>query len=84
LEKLQLLLVQVSGSFASPQALFSHSLVTTGFADSAVGQISSAIGSATIKAVDTAFTAGEAAVESAKKTTLGKVGLRISRFLSRY
>ncbi len=51
--------------------------MTTGLADSAVGQISSAIGSATIKAVDTAFTAGEAAAERAKQTTLGKVGLRI-------
>ena len=47
--------------------------VNPGIADSAIGKISSAIGSASVKALDAAFTAGEAVVENAKNTTVGKV-----------
>ncbi len=45
----------------------------SGIADSAVGKISSAIGSASVKVLDSAFTAGETALESAKRTAVGKV-----------
>ena len=54
-------------------ASFDNAFVGSGIADSAVGKISSAVGSATIRAVDSVFTAGEVAVESVKKTTVGKV-----------
>ena len=48
-----------------------------------MGKISSAVGSATIRAVDSVFTAGEVVVENAKKTTVGKVRnqyVRLSSF----
>lgn len=57
---------------------------TSGIADSVVGKISNAVGSAAIKAVDSAFTVGESALESAKQTTIGKVHRAINIFPSRF
>jgi hypothetical protein len=52
---------------------YTISFLASGIADSVVGKISNAVGSAAIKAVDSAFTVGESALESAKQTSIGKV-----------
>jgi hypothetical protein len=79
LDRLHLRLVQVDFSACFSAVAF-YLLVELGIADSAVGKISSAVGSAAINAVDSVFTAGEVALQNAKQTSVGKVRSFYFRF----